>query len=186
MTDQSALLANARDLVARKVDVLVASIDPAILAADKVAGNVPIVMLNVSDPVELGLIASPAHPGGDITGMTRLSPELIGKNLQVLLEAVPHAIRVGLLVSATYPMNRSILRDAHRATQTRGIALQVVELRRSAELEGAFAALKRGRAEALLVADIGGSVLFTQRAQLASLALAQRLPAIFANSENVE
>jgi putative ABC transport system substrate-binding protein len=162
------------------------SIDPAILAASKVAGSVPIVMLNVSDPVELGLVASLAHPGGSITGLTRLTPELVGKNLQVLLEAVPDAKRIGLLVSAANAMNRLSVRNARQAAQTRGLALQVVELHTSAELEAAFATLKRGGAEALLVSDIGGGVFFTQRVQLADLALAQRLPAIFANTENVE
>ena len=186
MTDESALLANARDLVAQKVDVLAVSIDPAILAASKVAGSVPIVMLNVSDPVELGLVASLAHPGGNITGLTRLTPELVGKNLQVLLEAVPDAKRIGLLVSAANAMNRLSVRNARQAAQTRGLTLQVVELHTSAELEAAFASLKRGGAEALLVSDIGGGVFFTQRVQLADLALAQRLPAIFANTENVE
>lgn len=72
--DQNALLANARELVALKVDVLAVSIDAPIIAAQKVAGNIPIVMMNVSDPIELGLIASLAHPGGKITGLTRLSP----------------------------------------------------------------------------------------------------------------
>jgi putative ABC transport system substrate-binding protein len=186
MTDESALLANARELVAQKVDVLAVSIDPAILAASKVAGSVPIVMLNVSDPVELGLIASLAHPGGNITGLTRLTPELVGKNLQVLLEAVPDAKRIGLLVSAANAMNRLSVRNARQAAQERGLTLQVVELHTSAELEAAFATLKRAGAEALLVSDIGGGTFFTQRVQLADLALAQRLPAIFANTENVE
>src|SRR6266576_2036879 len=186
MTDESALLANARDLVAQKVDVLAVSIDPAILAASKVAGSVPIVMLNVSDPVELGLVASLAHPGGNITGLTRLTPELVGKNLQVLLEAVPDAKRIGLLVSAANAMNRLSVRNARQAAQTRGLTLQVVELHTSAELEAAFASLKRGGAEALLVSDIGGGVFFTQRVQLADLALAQFLLAISATTENVE
>lgn len=186
MTGEGVLLANARDLVARKVDVLVASIDPAILAASKVAGTVPIVMLNVSDPIELGLVASLAHPGGNVTGMTRLSPELIGKNLQLLLEAVPDAKRIGLLLSSANSMNRLIVANARQAAQTRGIPLQVVELRTASELEPAFVALARGRADALLVSDTGGGVFFTQRAQLADLALAQRLPAIFANTEIVE
>ena len=153
MTDESTLLANARDLVAQKVDVLAVSIDPAILAASKVAGSVPIVMLNVSDPVELGLVASLAHPGGNITGLTRLTPELVGKNLQVLLEAVPDAKRIGLLVSAANAMNRLSFRNARQAAQTRGLTLQVVELRTSAEVETAFATLKLGGSEALLVSD---------------------------------
>ena len=186
MTSESTLLANARDLIARKVDVLAASIDPAVIAASKVAGITPIVMLNASDPVELGLVASLAHPGGNITGLTRLSPELIGKNLEVLLEAVPHARRIGMLVSSANAMNRSIVANALQAAQARGIALQVVEVKASEPLERGFEALKQGRAEALLVSDIGGGIFFTQRARLAHLALAQHLPTIFANTEIVE
>ena len=137
-------------------------------------------------PVELGLVASLAHPGGSITGLTRLTPELVGKNLQVLLGAVPDAKRIGLLVSAANAMNRLSVKNARQAAQVRGLTLQVVESHTSAEQEAAFATLKRGGAEALLVSDIGGGVFFTQRVQLADLALAQRLPAIFANTENVE
>jgi putative ABC transport system substrate-binding protein len=177
--------ANARDLVARNIDVLAASIDPAILAASKVAGTVPIVMMNVSDPIELGLVASLAHPGGRITGLTRLSPELVGKNLQVLLEAVPYARQIGLLLSA-HSMNSLIVANARRAAQAQGVSLQIVESPTPAELEGAFARLKRGRADALVVSDTGGGVFFTQRKHIADLALAQRLPAIFANTELVE
>ena len=184
MADDAALVASARDLVSTRVDVLAASIDPAILAARSVAGDVPIVMINVSDPIELGLVASLARPGGNITGLTRLSPELIGKSLQLLLEVVPNARRVGLLVGATSSMKSVVVGNARQAARTRGIALQVVEAHTPDELEAAFAALKRARAEALLVA--AGGVFFTQRSQLAGLALAQRLPAIFANTENVE
>ena len=185
MNSESTLLANARELAAAKIDVLVASIDPAILAAKKASGTIPIVMLNASDPVELGLVKSLAHPGGNITGLTRLSPELIGKNLQVLLEAVPTAKRVGLLVSSANVTNSPIIVNARQAAQDRGIALQVVELQ-GADLETAFAALKRERAEALLVAGIGGGHVWTHRARLADLALAQHLPTMFSNTENVE
>ena len=186
MTSESTMLANARDLVARKVDVLAASIDPAILAARKAAGAVPIVMLNVSDPVELGLVASLAHPGGNITGMTRLSSELIAKNLQILLEAAPKVRRVGLLVSSANVGSRLIVENARQAASARGIALRVVEARSAAELDTAFATLAREGIEALLVADTGGGIFFTQRAHLADLALARRLPSVFANTEIVE
>jgi putative ABC transport system substrate-binding protein len=182
--DMNALLVNARELVAQKVDVLAVSIDAPIIATKKVAGKIPIVMMNVSDPIELGLIASLAHPGGNVTGLTRLSPELIGKNLQLLLEMVPAAKRIGLLASASGAMTPLYVRNAQQAAQERGFALQVVEIRLAAELESAFAALKRGRVDALLVP--GDGLFFTIRAQIAALALAQHLPAIFAYTENVE
>jgi len=186
MRDENALLANARELVALNVDVLVASIDPAIVAASKVTSNVPIIMLNCTDPVELGLVASLAHPGGNITGLTRLTPELAGKNLQVLLEVVPRAQRIGLLVGGSNAMNRASVANAREAAQTRAVQLQIVELRSPQALEAVFDELKRGGAQALLASDTGGGLFFTQRNRIAELALAQRLPTMFANTENVE
>ena len=186
MTSEAELVANARDLVARRVDVLAVSIDPAILAARKVQDSVPIVMMNVSDPVELGLVRSLAHPGGNITGLTRLSPELIGKNVEVLLEAIPRTTRLGLLVSSSTAASDAIVRNAQEAARSRGIALHVAATRDAADLPAAVAKLARERVGGLLVADTGGGVFFTQRAQLADLALAHRLPTIFANTENVE
>jgi putative ABC transport system substrate-binding protein len=182
--DQAALIANARELVALKVDVLAASIDPAIIAAKTVAGNIPIVMMNVSDPIELGLMTSLAHPGGNITGLTRLSPELFGKNLQLLVEMVPGARRIAMLASSSGALTAVIVKNARQAAQARGFAFQVVEVGASTGLEAAFSALKDGRAEALIVP--GDGIFFTRRVQLAELALAQRLPAIFAYTENVE
>ena len=186
MTDESTLLANARALVALNVDVLAASIDPAIVAASRATRDVPIVMLNVSDPVELGLVSSLAHPGGNITGLTRLSPDLVGKNLELLLEVVPRAVRIGLLVSGSNALNRASTANAREAAQKRGLGIQIVELRAAEDLDAVFADFKRGAAQALLVTDTGGGVFFTERQRVAELALAQRLPTIFANAENVE
>ena len=186
MNDDSVLLAHARDLVARKVDVMAASIDPAIRAASQATDVVPIVMLNVSDPIELGLVKTLGHPGGNITGMTRLSPELIGKNLETLLEVVPKASRLGLLVSGSNPMNRSIVGNALQAARARGVSLRVLELGPEADINALFSTLKPNAVEALLVADTGGGVFFTQRGRLAELALQRRLPTMFANTEIVE
>jgi len=185
MTDEKTMIANIRDLVAHKVDVIVASIDPAIVAARKGAGSIPIVMLNASDPVELGFADSLARPGRNITGMTRIVPELIGKNLQVLLEMVPKARTVGLLVYTSTGADHSIVTIARQAAQARGVTLQVVEARDPTEFATAFDALKRGRADALLVANTGSGLFFTQRVKIAELALAQRLPSIFGSTENV-
>jgi len=114
MNDDGVLLAHARDLVAHKVDVMAASIDPAIRAASQATNAVPIVMLNVSDPIELGLVKTLGRPGGNITGMTRLSPDLIGRNLQTLREVVPKASRMALLMSASNTMSRSIVGQAQQ------------------------------------------------------------------------
>ena len=184
LVDPAQLLREARELVARPVDVLAASVVPAIAAARQATESVPIVMMNGSDPVEFGFVASLARPGGNITGMTRLTSELIGKNLQFLAEAVPSARRIGLLLNTSGQLSPAVVRNARQAARARGLALQVVEVNDGSELEAAFAALKREQAQALLVTSDG--LFFTQRAQLAEFALAQRLPTMFANTENVE
>lgn len=86
--DEAALLKRATELIDGKVDVLAVSIDPAALAVRKASDKVPVVMMNVSDPVALGLVKSLAHPGGNMTGLSRLTPDIVGKNLQLLWEAV--------------------------------------------------------------------------------------------------
>jgi len=186
MNDESTLVASVRELVAKKSEVIVASIDPAIAAAKKATGTVPIVMLNASDPVGLGFVKSLAHPGGNVTGLTNQSPEVIGKKLQVLLEVVPHAKRVGMLVSGPSALRDDTIARTRELAASRGIALQVVEATSAPALDTAFAELKRGRADALLVVDTGGGVFFTERARLVALAAAARLPVMYANAEIVE
>ena len=186
MNDESTLVASTRELVAKKVDVIVASIDPAIFAARKGAGSLPIVMLNATDPVGLGFVASLSHPGGNITGLTNQSPELIGKKLQVLLEIVPGAKRIGMLVSGPGPLRDETVARARDLAAARGVTLHVVEATNATSLDSAFAELRRGRAEALFVSDTGGGVFFTERARLVQLALGNRLPSMFGNAEIVE
>ena len=186
MNDSVVLVAHARDLVARQVDVMAASIDPAILAARQATDVVPIVMLNVSDPIELGLVKTLRRPGGNITGMTRLSPELIGKNLQTLLEVVPKAARLGMLVSTSQAGSRAMIGYAMEAAQALRVGLQVFAVNSPSDMDGTFAEMKRQGVEAVLVADTGGGIFFTQRSRLAELAITHRLPAIFANTEIVE
>ena len=186
MNDEATLVASAREFVAKKADVIVASIDPAIFAARKAAGTTPVVMLNASDPVGLGFVASLSHPGGNVTGLTNQSSDLLEKKLQVLLEVVPGARRVAMLVSGPGKLRDDTIARARAMASSRGIALQVVEATTAPALDEAFAAMKRERAEALLVADTGGGVFFTERARLTELALAHRVPAMFANAELVE
>jgi len=186
MNDEATLTASARDLVARKVDVLAASIDPAIAAASKATLTVPIVMLNASDPVGLGFVKSLSHPGGNITGLTNQSAELIGKRLQALLEVVPNARRVGMLVSGPSKIKEIAIASARGAATSLGITLDVVESPTADALDAAFDTLKRHGAQALLVADTGGGTFFTQRKRFAELALANRLPSMVANAEIVE
>jgi putative ABC transport system substrate-binding protein len=186
MTDDATLTANARELVALKVDVIAASIDPAIVAASKVAGSVPIVMLNATDPVALGLAETLSHPGRNITGMTRLSPELIAKNVEILLETLPHAKRIALLIGPNRQLAQLYVRNAKAAAQSRHVALQVAEVRDDAGLDAAVATLKRDAAEGVVIGDTGAGVFWTERVRLADLLLTRGLPTIFANTENVE
>lgn len=184
LVDGDALLTRARELVAWKADVIAASIDFAIVAARRATDTIPIVMMNVSDAVELGMVASLAHPGGNLTGLTRLSPDLVGKNLQFLIEAVPGVKRVAMLIEPSAALTPVITRTAQQAAQTRGVSLLLVELRNPSDLDSTFAELRRSQAEALLVPFSGR--VFVQRVRIAELALAQRLPTMFTNTENVE
>jgi putative ABC transport system substrate-binding protein len=133
-------------------------------------------MLNASDPVGLGFVASLSHPGRQRHGLTNQSSDLLEKKLQVLLEVVPGARRVAMLVSGPGKLRDDTIARARAMALSRGIALQVVEATTAPALDEAFAAMKRERAEALLVADTGGGVFFTERARLTELALAHRVP----------
>jgi putative ABC transport system substrate-binding protein len=168
------------------VDVIAASIDPAILAVSKTTGTVPIVMLNASDPVGSGLVQSLSHPGGNITGLTSLSSDLIGKKLEALHEVVPAARRIGMLVSGPARVKEMSTASARQAAVALGVTLDVVEVPGLDAFDGAFETLKRRGAQALLITDTGGGIFFTARKRLADLAIANRLPSMVANAEIVE
>lgn len=178
------LLVLAQDLVGRKIDVLAASVRPVILAARKATASVPIVMMNGTDPVESGLAASLAHPGGNVTGVTRLASELIGKGFELLVEAVPKAKRIALLSNGAGAVESLVIANARQAAQARGIELQVLDVRAASDLQAAFAAMRAQQAEGLLVT--GDGLFFAQRARIAELAIAQRLPTMVANTEVIE
>ena len=183
LLSDAALRAAARELIALKPDVLAASIDAAVLAAKQVAGATPIVMMNVSDPVALGLLDDLAHPGGNITGLTRLSSELIAKNLELLVETVPGAARLAMLVGSPAVGSLMVI-NAHDAAARRRLPLDVYEVKSAGDLDAAFAAIKRDGAHALIVA--GSGMFFAERMRIAELALTQRLPTVFSTTENVE
>ena len=186
MNDAAALLASARELVARKVDVIVASIDPAILAATKATRTVPIVMLNASDPVGSGFVESLSRPGGNVTGMTNTSSELTAKKLQTLHEAVPQARRIGMMVSGPSRTRETTIASARAAAAVLGVALDVVDADSIDAIAPAVKTLKGRGAEALFIADTGGGLFFTSRIHLAEAAIASRLPLMAGNAENAE
>jgi putative ABC transport system substrate-binding protein len=186
MNDDAVLLASAQDLVARKVDVIVASIDPAILAASRATRAVPIVMLNASDPVASGFVQSLSRPGGNITGMTNTSSELTAKKLQTLREAIPRARQIGMMVSGPRSTREATTTSARAAAAVLGVSLDIVEVDGIDAIAPSMKLLKDRGADALFIADTGGGIFFTQREQLAQAALAHKLPLMAGNAENAE
>ena len=175
----------AAELVRLKPDVLVVSVTEAALAAKKATSTIPIVMVSVPDPVAAGLVASLARPGGNVTGLSRETHDLIGKTFQLLKEALPEAVRVDLLVNPTDPLSSTEVADAKEAAKSLDVQLTIVEAGAvPTELEGAFSTVHADRADALLV--VGGAGFYLNRTQIVSLALRNRVPSAFQNREFVE
>ena len=172
----------AADLVRQHVDVLVASSQAAALAAQRATRTIPIVMVNASDPVEAGLVASLVRPGGNVTGLSQqLTREIRAKQLQLLKEILPKMSRVAVLHSAATTVG---LREYEAAGQTLELRIQVVEIRSRNDLESAFAAMDRDRIDALLApAD---PFLFTERQRVAELAREHRLAGMYSTREYAE
>ncbi len=168
----------ATELVRLKVDVIVASGGvPAIQAAKQATTAIPIIMTGPSDPVGLGLVGSLARPGGNITGLATMSPEVVGKQLELLKEVVPKVSRVAVLWNPANPGNGPQLREAEVAARALGVRLQPLGVRGPDEIDRAFVAMTRERAGALLVlADV---MLFSQKERIAELAAKHRLPAVY-------
>ena len=140
----------AAELVRLKVDIIVAAATPAILAAKNATSTIPIVMAPAADPVGTGLITSLARPGGNITGVSVMLPELAGKRLQLLKEVLPRVTRVAFLALRD-PSGRQLVEETQVAGQTLGLRIQQVVVGGAEELDGAFAAILKERAGALIV-----------------------------------
>jgi putative ABC transport system substrate-binding protein len=164
----------AAELVRLKVEVIVATNNPAVAAAQKATKTIPIVMVLVTDPVGLGFVASLAQPAGNITGLTLQAPEIAGKRLQLLKETVPHLTRVAVLWDPTETGRRQAVKETEVAAPRLGLQLQKLEARNPTEIGKAFAAMTREDVGAILI--WGSSMLFAQRATIAELAAKSRLP----------
>ena len=175
----------AAELVGLKVDVIVASVTQASLAAKQATATIPIVMVGVGDPLGSGLVASLAHPGGNVTGPSSMLVEVSGKQLALLRETVPTASPVAVLWNPANPVwHAAASRETEAAARALGLRLQLVEARGPDELEGAFAVMTGERAGALFVpADI---ILVRHAQPIADLAARHRLPAMYAFREHVE
>jgi putative ABC transport system substrate-binding protein len=164
----------AAELVRLKVDLLVAPNPLATIAAKKATTSIPIVMLHTPDPVQLGLVASLARPGGNITGTTSLSADLSVKQLQLLKEAIPRAARISVLWNSANPWHAIALKAADSAGRSLVAELHSVEVRVPEELDAAFAAMAKERADAVLV--LSDPMTFFHRRRVADLAAKRRLP----------
>ena len=174
----------AAELVHLKVDVIVTAAATPTRAAKGATVTIPIVMTNDNDPVGNGFVASLARPGGNVTGMASLSPELSGKRLELLKEIVPTLSRVAVVGTSTNPGNAQTLRETELAAETFGVRLQYLDVISSNDIETAFRRASKGRAEAVLA--LGGPLLADRRKQFADLAAKSRLPAIYWRSDIVE
>jgi len=174
----------AADLVRLKVDILVAAASPAPLAAQSVTKTIPIVMTNHGDPVGSGLVASLARPGGNIAGLSFRNPEIVGKQLELLKEVIPRVSRVAILRNPTNKTHALSLKEVEVAARSLTVQFQTFEARGSEEFDGAFAAMTRERASALLV--LSDPMFFLNRTRIADLAAKQRLPTMFALREHAE
>jgi putative ABC transport system substrate-binding protein len=174
----------AAELVRLRSAVLVVGGTVSALSVKAATTTVPIVFTQAGDPVGSGLVASLARPGGNVTGLSNLAPGLAPKQLEVLRTAAPHAYRVAVLYNPVNPTAGSALEEARAAARAMTLDLKVLEVRRPAELAGAFTALTGWRAEGLLV--VSDPVFGNDLAQLAKLTGRHRLPAVYSRREFVD
>jgi putative ABC transport system substrate-binding protein len=167
-----------------KVDVIVAGGPSPTRAAKEATITIPIVMTNEGDSVGTGFVASLAQPGGNITGLSTFAPEISGKRLELLKEIVPKLSSVAVLGISTNPGNAQALKETELAARAFGVKLQYLDVLSPKDIETAFQAASKGRADAILV--LSGPVLNSHRTQVVDLVVKNRLPAIYAAAEWVE
>ena len=174
----------AAELVRLKVDVIVVSGALATSAAKNATREIPIVMAVAGDPVDSGHVASLGRPGGNITGLTNLAPELGGKRLELLKEVIPGLSRVAVLSDPTNPIFKLQLAEVERAASALKLQFQILEVREPTDFDSAFGAAKKGRAGA--VSTLASAFLAGHRKKLVDLAERSRLPTMYHNREFVE
>jgi putative tryptophan/tyrosine transport system substrate-binding protein len=174
----------AGDLVRLKVDVIIVGGSTATRAAKNVTKLIPIVMAHGSDPVELGFVASLARPGGNITGLTHLAPELGGKRLELLKDIVAQLSRVAVLTDPGTGGHGPQIKELEVAAPALGLQLRPMEVRASNELESAFSSMIAWRAGAFI--GLQQPTLDRLRERIVDIAAKNRLPAMYPNSEYVE
>jgi putative tryptophan/tyrosine transport system substrate-binding protein len=182
------LPALAAELVRLKVDVIVTGGPPSARVAKEATSTIPIVMIQIGDPVGSGFVASLARPGGNITGLSGLAPELSGKRLELLKEIIPKLSRVAVFGTSTSPDNAQSLKEVEIAARELKVQLQYLDIRDARDpkdIETAFRAATKGRAEAVLIM-LAPAVASANRTQIVDLAVKSRLPVIYSGPAYVE
>jgi ABC-type uncharacterized transport system substrate-binding protein len=174
----------AAELVRLKVDVIITGGPLSTRDAKQATATIPIVMAFDFDPVGNGFVTSLARPGGNITGLSTLYPEISGKQLELLKEVVPKLSRVAVLGNSTVPGNAQALRETELAAGAFGVQLQYLEVQGPKDIESVFRAASKGRADAVLA--LASQLLTSHRKQLTELAVKSRFPAIYDRREFVE
>jgi putative ABC transport system substrate-binding protein len=175
----------ADELVRLRVDVIIASPTPAALAAKNATATIPIVGIGFDNPIENGLVASLARPGGNVTGLSYgVGPEIFGKDMDLLREMLPGLRHVAVLSNPASPNHAPMISNVKRAVQTLGVEILFLEANGPGDFEEAFAAMANQRVGALFV--FGDPMLGVHRARLAALALQYRVPSMHTNKPNVE
>ena len=172
------------ELIRLNVDVIVAWTTPAVAAAKRATSTIPIVLLGVSEPVEMGFIASLARPGGNVTGLSNLARDLNSKLVGLLVEIVPAIKRIAVLHNPSNPGTSGQRREIEAATRSLNLSLQVVDASVPADLESAFARLAGAGAQGIVV--LADPMFLGESKRIAELALKARLPTVFQRRESAE
>jgi putative ABC transport system substrate-binding protein len=174
----------AAGLARLKVDIIVVIGTQAAIAVRQATSTIPIVMASGSDPMEVGLVASLARPGGNVTGLSTMAPEVAGKRLELLKEVFPGASRVAALWNTDTPSAAPVFKETKRAAKILGIEVQPLEVAGSGDFDGAFEAAVRERVDALIT--IEDPLTFDHRERIVRFAADRHLPAVYGQREFVE
>jgi putative ABC transport system substrate-binding protein len=172
------------ELLAAKVDVIITAGTPATLAIKKATSTVPLVFIAVGDPVGTGVVPNLGRPGGNITGLSSIAPDLEGKRLELLREVVPKLSHVAFFLNPANAFHTASMRQARVAAQSLGIKLQPMEVNKSEQLDGAFASIVKEKPDALLI--LADRVFLHNRKRMMEFAIQERLPSVYAYRELVE
>ena len=169
------------DLVSRKVDVIAAGGDAAVIAAKDATSTIPIVFFNGGDPLAMGLIASLAHPGGNLTGFSTFAAALLPKRLELLSELAPQARVIAMLVNPSDPNAERFINDMEQAASAKGVKLRILKAGTEGEIDDAFASLVQLRADGLIVSP--NAFFVSRREQFVALASRYAVPAIYSRRQ---